>query len=150
MKKSIVFTGAVFVTFFAIFALQKPGFLIFSPELREYVVSQSIWAVAGQAFALDLALSAVLTFIPAVTAFLSERFGGKGLQTALMIYFTLAALAIAGIFVWMNIPYSGVLSQLSALVLYASLILAVYWKFVLPVLFREELKDGEMIAGHQN
>jgi phosphoglycerol transferase MdoB-like AlkP superfamily enzyme len=101
MKKRLLYLVATYVGLLAVFALEKPLFMLFQNSAMLAGVSAGDWfRVVWHGLALDVSVAGYVMLIPWIVIFISIWVGGgKWPRVTLRIYFIFVALLLMAIFV---------------------------------------------------
>ena len=98
MKKRLLFIVYTFIAWVAIFAIQKPLFLLYHHEMA---ANHSLWEffqVILNGLKLDTTMAGYLTAIPLLLTLVSIWFTGEKMHTVLKVYFAIIGLLVATVF----------------------------------------------------
>ena len=98
MKKRLLFILYTFVAWVAVFAIQKPLFLLYHHEMA---ANHSLWEflqVILNGLKLDVTMAGYLTAIPLLLTIVSIWFSGHKMHTVLKVYFAVIGAIVAIIF----------------------------------------------------
>lgn len=161
MKRRILFVVLVFLAFLPIFAIQKPLFMLYNAAPESAYSLMDYLRVISHGLKLDMTMAGYLTIIPLLGALVSIFLPGKRLTTVLKLYFSIASIFVAVIFVvdealygyWgfrldstlffylkspkeamASVPMGQFVVQLITFIIYDALILFLFIRYITPIL----------------
>lgn len=167
MKRRILFVLLVFLAFLPVLNIQKPFFMLYNAASESGYSWIDYLQVMQHGLKLDMTVAGYFTVIPLLLALLSVAFPGKYIQTILKGYFVLIAIVIASVFAvdealygyWgfrldstlffylkspkesmASVPLGQFAVQFLTFLIYAFLIVLLFWKAILPILPQERSK----------
>lgn len=99
LKKQCLFIVSLFVSWLLFMAIQKPVFIGYHHNLADGISMSEYLQVILNGLKLDLSVAGYLTAIPLLTALLGTWYNPAYLRTVLKVYFWVATLVVALIFV---------------------------------------------------
>lgn len=98
MKDRILFLMFTFAAYLPVFAVQKPLFMLYQPQLPEKFPATDFLKVIWHGLSLDLTMAGYFTIIPLLIALLSVWLSSRYITLFLKGYFLFVALIIAAVF----------------------------------------------------
>ena len=98
MKKRLLFLIYTFIAWVAVFAIQKPLFLLYHHEMAANHSSWEFLQVIFHGLKLDITMAGYLTAIPLLLTLVSIWFTGKKMHTFLKVYFAVITTLVSTIF----------------------------------------------------
>ena len=98
MKRRVLFIIYIFISWVAIFAIQKPLFLLYNYKLAANHSFSELLQVVLNGLKLDITMAGYLTAIPLLLTIVSIWFTGKWMHTVLKVYFAIIGVIVSLIF----------------------------------------------------
>lgn len=98
MTKRLLYIIGLFLMWLPVFLIQKPGFMLYHPDLTEGVTGLEWLQVMWHGLKLDMTVAGYLSCVPLLFVLISVWLPGAWLKKTLKVYYLIASLTVASIF----------------------------------------------------